>query len=153
MEWTTHALSGVALGYTVTNDWKLALVSGLFAVIPDLDEPKSKFGKPFFFISFPINQIFGHRTLTHSLLFTAVLGLTTVFFSPLFSIAAMLGILAHIIGDMLTGKVQLLYPCKLKLGISVSRTNYLLMDRIVRVITLLLVCVFGYQEISSLLGK
>lgn len=148
MEWTTHALSGIVLGYTATNDWKLALVSGAFAVVPDLDEPKSKFGKPLFFISLPINQIFGHRTFTHSLLFVAIIGAITAIFNLKFSLAAIIGLLSHIIGDMITGRVQVLYPNKKRIGLKVSFLNYHLIDRMTRIILILITCLIVYQEIQ-----
>lgn len=151
MEWTTHALSGVTLGYMVTNDWKLALVSGVFAVVPDLDEPRSKFGKPFFFISVPLNGFFGHRTFTHSLLFIGIVGIITAFINLSLSLTSMVGILAHTVGDMVTGKVQFLYPYNKKIGLKVSRFNYLLIDRITRLATLSFICFMCYQEIQHLL--
>lgn len=147
MEWTTHALSGAALGYMISNDWKFALVSGITAVLPDLDEPKSKFGKPFFFISIPLNQLVGHRTFTHSVLFIAIVGLLSLIISPFLSISAMVGILVHILGDMLTGQVQLIYPLDKKIGIKVSRFSYLLIDRVTRIAALLFIIFVAYQDV------
>lgn len=148
MEWTTHALSGVVLGYAVTGDWKLSLVSGVMAIIPDLDEPKSRFGKPLFIISIPLNKIFGHRTFTHSLLFMGIVGIITALFNLSLALASMAGVLAHILGDMLTGKVQFLYPVKKKVGLRVSRFNYILIDRVTRIIVLILCCLIGYHEVQ-----
>lgn len=112
MEWSTHALSGMIAGYTVTGgDWRGAVVGGIAGVLPDLDEPKSKFGKLFFFIAIPLNSIFGHRTFTHSLLFTSLAGIFIYPFTELWvALSVSAGILAHIAGDMLTGKVKLFYP-------------------------------------------
>ena len=152
MEWSTHSLTGVALGYAVTGDWKLGLVSGAFALVPDLDEPRSKFGKPFFFISMPLNSIFGHRTFTHSLLFVAIVGAIVSIFNLNIALASVLGLLAHIIGDMITGKVKLLYPLPHGVGIKVSRLNYLFIDRMTRLITVIIVCILGYQEFQSYIG-
>lgn len=143
MEWTTHALSGLAAGYLVTNDWKGAVMGGIAGIIPDLDEPKSKFGKPLFFISIPINQLFGHRTFTHSLLFVLWMATITYSFSPLISFATMAGLSSHIMGDMLTGRVRFLYPLETKIGVSVSRFSYTLIDFTVRLsLTMIIVLVF-----------
>lgn len=128
MEWTTHALSGLAVGYLISNDWKCAVVGAIASIIPDIDEPKSKFGRPLFFISIPINELFGHRTFTHSLLFVLLMFVVTYSFSPSISFATMAGISAHIIGDMITGRVRLLYPHKAKIGVNVSRFGYRLID-------------------------
>lgn len=126
-------LSGAVAGYAVTSDWKGAMVGGIAGVVPDLDEPKSKFGKVLPFVSIPLNKIFGHRTLTHSLLFAVVAGLSGwPFIGQPYALAVVLGILAHVAGDMLTGRVQVLYPYRKRVGISVSRLGFLLMDRIVR---------------------
>jgi len=134
MEWTTHALSGVVSGYLVTGgDWKGAIVGGVTGVIPDLDEPKSKFGKVLLPISVPLNKIFGHRTFTHSLLFAVLMGAILFPFTERWIwLASVVGILAHVAGDMMTGKVYVLYPMKKPIGIPVSRTGFLLIDRIVR---------------------
>ena len=103
MEWSTHALSGIVAGYTLTGgDWKGAAVGGIAAVIPDLDEPKSKFRKLFFFISISVHSLFSHRTFTHSLLFASVTGILLCPFVELWVTYAIVGgILAHILGDIL----------------------------------------------------
>lgn len=131
MEWSSHALSGMVLGYAVTGDWKLSLVSGLTALISDLDEPRSKFGKPLFFISIPLNQVFGHRTFTHSLLFVGIIGLITTFISFSLALASVLGVFSHILGDLVTGRVKLLYPNKKGFGLRFSRFSYVLIDRLI----------------------
>src|SRR5690606_16948233 len=136
--------------YAVTGDWKLAIVSGITALISDLDEPRSKFGKPLFFISIPLNQIFGHRTFTHSLLFVGIIGLATLIitFSFSFALASILGVFAHILGDMLTGRVKLLYPNEKGYGLRISRFSYVLIDRVTRIVCLLIVCSIAYYEIQ-----
>lgn len=134
LEWKTHFLSGAVAGYFVTGDWKGIAVGSVAAVISDLDEPKSKFGRVFFLLSMPIHHIFGHRTFTHSLLFAVLVGIIlSIFTNSLVAIAGMVGVLAHILGDMITGKVQLFYPYKKWIGLRISRLNYLLIDRVTRI--------------------
>lgn len=142
LEWATHMLSGVVAGFAVTGgDWKGAIVGGIAGVIPDLDEPKSKFGKVFFFLSIPLSMVFKHRTFTHSLLFTLIIGsILFLFFDWWVGLAAMAGILAHIAGDMLTGKVQFLYPGKKWIGISIPPNSFVIIDRITG---FLLVCILA----------
>src|SRR5699024_12259082 len=53
---------------------RLPPTSTLFPYTTLFRSPKSKFGKVFFPISYPINNLVGHRTLTHSLPFALVLG-------------------------------------------------------------------------------
>ena len=50
--------------------WRGAIITALVSLLPDIDLPTSWLGRIFFFISEPIERTFGHRTLTHSLLFT-----------------------------------------------------------------------------------
>ena len=147
MEWTTHALSGLTVGYLVTGDWRGAVVGTVASVIPDLDEPKSKFGKPLFFISMPINLLIGHRTFTHSLLFALLIGVMVYPFSPFLSLATMTGIAAHILGDILTGRVQLLYPLKNKVGIKVSRFSYVAIDIFTRLALSIIAVLVIWKEI------
>lgn len=149
MEWKTHMLTGVVAGYVVTGgDFTSAAIGGIAAIVSDLDEPKSVFGKLFFPVSALLNKVFGHRTFTHSLLFTILAGgFLTVFTNPIFGLAAAAGILAHILGDMATGKVQLFYPHRKKFGIPVPPYIFLLNDRICRGIMTILVVIFGAKEL------
>ncbi len=50
--------------------WRGAIVTAFVSLLPDIDLPTSWLGRIFFFISEPIERTFGHRTITHSLLFT-----------------------------------------------------------------------------------
>lgn len=135
MEWTTHALSGVVAGYLVTGgDWKGAVVGGIAGVIPDLDEPKSKFGKIFLPVSIPLNKFFGHRTFTHSLLFAFLLsGIFYLFHEKWVSLAIFAGVIAHILGDMLTGKVKLFYPFDKSVGVPIPDVMFAFVDRLAQV--------------------
>lgn len=45
----------------------------LGAIYPDIDHPKSYLGRRFIFISKPINDVWGHRTITHSLFLMTVI--------------------------------------------------------------------------------
>jgi len=150
MEWTTHMLSGIVAGYTISGgDWKGAVVGGAAGVIPDLDEHKSKFGKVFFPVSYLINKTFGHRTITHSLLFVISTGVILMsFFDYWVWLPASAGILAHIIGDMITGKVKLLFPLKKSIGIPVSPFVFKVIDKITA--ALLLITLFVEFHINYL---
>lgn len=140
MEWQTHMLSGVLAGYTITGgDWKGAVIGGIAGIVPDLDEPKSRFGKLFFFISIPLGMLFEHRTFTHSLLFVLLAcGISYPFFELNVTLAILAGLLAHILGDMLTGKVKLFYPSKKGIGIPIPISLFVLIDRLTRYALLIL---------------
>lgn len=132
MEGNTHLLTGAVAGFFVTHDWKGVLAGGIAGLLPDIDEPRSLMGRPFFFLSAPLNMIVGHRTFTHSLLALIAVWLVLTPFSHELALVAVAGMAAHIFGDMLTGKVQLLWPVPISIGLSVPRLGYHLIDRTVR---------------------
>lgn len=131
LEWPTHLLSGITAGYLITNDWQGFVIGGAAALIPDLDEPKSKFGKLVPFVSVPLNKLFGHRTFTHSLLFVVFIGLLVAIVQDAQAgLIAMAGVVSLIVGDMLTGKVKLMYPLKKSYGVLIPKGSFLIIDRI-----------------------
>lgn len=146
-------LSGVVVGYTITGgDYRGAIVGGIAGIIPDLDEPKSKFGKVLIPISYPLHSVFGHRTFTHSLLFILLMGsLTFLLFSQWVSLAVMGGLFAHILGDMLTGTVKFLYPSKIPVGIRINPLFFTFVDRIARYALIVVIVILGWNEINQYL--
>lgn len=90
------------------------------ALIPDIDDPKSKIGHRLLPISILINQFCGHRRFFHSLLFLVIIAGFTywinrwfdAFLPIVFWLPLMTGIASHVIGDMLFGRhgVQLFWP-------------------------------------------
>lgn len=87
------------------------------AMIPDIDHTKSIIGKIFFPIAKVLNQRFGHRTITHTLLFlfisTFIVGLLESSFKldDNYSKLWFFGFLSHLIFDMMTVQgVPLFYP-------------------------------------------
>lgn len=137
MEWKTHVLTGIVAGYMVTGgDWKGAVVGGVTAFIPDIDEPKSRIGRTLPFISIPLSSFIKHRTITHSFLFSLIIGVAITILTMNFSlgIAATSGVMAHSIGDMLTGKVRVLYPLKKWYGIPVPSALFGVTDKIFRLV-------------------
>ena len=87
-----------------------AVVGGL---LPDIDHPKSFTGRMILPLSDIIKEAVGHRTLTHSLLFAFIAGLIFSVYNIGFGAGVCIGILSHIILDLLTPKttgVAFLYP-------------------------------------------
>lgn len=137
MEWKTHVLTGIVAGYVVTGgDWKGAVVGGLTAFVPDIDEPKSRIGRSLPFISIPLSSIVKHRTFTHSFLFSLLIGIlvTILTMEILMGIAAISGVIAHSVGDMLTGRVRVLYPLKKWYGIPIPSSLFGVTDKIFRLV-------------------
>ncbi|WP_051302502.1 metal-dependent hydrolase [Salibacterium aidingense] len=130
---TTHQLTGVLFGictmtlfnlFTLTADAlnHVLLFYGLIvfgSLLPDLDTPRSKLGGrfPFFFISFPLNWLFGHRTWSHSLMFVCLTFITGWMVGAFLDwewylcSALAIGVLSHVVGDyFFDGGVPLFYP-------------------------------------------
>lgn len=127
----THFLSGVIAGYLVQPSWQGAVVGGLAALLPDIDEPRSFIGRLVPFLSAPLRLFVRHRTLTHSFLFAVATSGILYPFSPIMAFIFVVGLLAHIVGDMITGRVQLFWPLPWWVGIPMPRFVYSVIDRLV----------------------
>lgn len=86
------------------------LFVALITLVPDIDHPKSFFGKLKIFKFIYVK--FGHRTLTHSLIFSILITNLFVMNINLYKLA-WIGIGTHIVLDMLTySGVYLLWPLR-----------------------------------------
>lgn len=117
----THASCGLLVGaltieyfhtdlFTSITVITLAVISSL---LPDICHAQSKIGRRFKVLSFFIRLLFGHRTFTHSLLFISIIiCLLYAIQTPIYYlITIILGMLSHVILDMLTPRgVKFLYP-------------------------------------------
>jgi inner membrane protein len=117
----THISCGLLIGalsinyfhteiFTSVTIMTLAVISSIF---PDICHTRSIIGRRFKLISFIVRLLFGHRTFTHSLLFMIIIGALLVFIqSPTrYIVTIMLGLISHVILDMLTSRgVKLFYP-------------------------------------------
>jgi inner membrane protein len=82
-------------------------------LIPDIDHPKSLLGSSIRPISIIIKETIGHRTLTHSIVFTLIISFLVSFLNLFVGIGVGIGMLSHIVLDLLTPKtkgVAFLYP-------------------------------------------
>jgi len=91
-----------------------AVVIAVASLLPDVDTAASYVGRAFPFLSKRIERRFGHRTLTHSAIFIAALG---IFLSPLYLFAPdlyvclLIGYASHPFLDTMTVHgVKLFYP-------------------------------------------
>ena len=128
MNKTIHIATGLTLGITIAYNTNLSsphyllcvAATTLGSLIPDIDTPYSYLGRRLKLISIPIYKIFGHRTITHSLLTWTII----LFASPIFNhsnisditysilcVSLYTGILSHLLLDTIsTSGVCLLYP-------------------------------------------
>ncbi|MDD5935553.1 MAG: metal-dependent hydrolase [Clostridiales bacterium] len=80
------------------------------SLLPDIDHKKSLLGS---IVHLPVK----HRTLTHSLFFLLLVSTITAHYTPSLAIGLFVGILSHLILDMVGRKsagICLLYPSKKK---------------------------------------
>lgn len=103
----------------------LALVS-IGSLLPDIDHPKSAFGRMVPFLSYPISAVFGHRGITHSLLAIGAIaivlwiyGLNLWFVPPL-----AVGYMSHLLADVVSNSgAPLLWPDKKKISYPIFDTG------------------------------
>lgn len=120
----THIIAGLAVGeavqyftgqYTDAPLFLGACVVG--AMLPDICHTGSKIGRKLPFISHFIRLLFGHRTVTHSLIFMILIGwaLSFITSAPWIHYGLLLGIGSHLLLDAATTRgILLLWPIKLK---------------------------------------
>ncbi len=97
--------------------WRSAAFTALVAILPDIDLPTSWLGRVFFFISRSLERVFGHRTLTHSLLLTLVITAIiyaaekATFVYPHTTSLFLMAYVSHILLDSCTVQgVKMFYP-------------------------------------------
>lgn len=100
----THLTFGVTSSLIAGGDQHLEVgIALICSMIPDLDTRQSLAGKALPFLSTPIAYHFGHRTLTHSLLFQVTIGAIALATLPKdYAIAILCGLVSHAFADMLT---------------------------------------------------
>ena len=114
----THIAGAIALtaalGYTAPDQLVVAAVGSL---LPDVDHPKSALGK-----HNPLAPLFQHRGFFHSLAFVFLCGTVIMQFAPQYQISLVLGMLSHLLLDMLNVQgIRLLWPLKLHIRIPFIR--------------------------------
>jgi len=120
-----HIAGGIVFTGIFCSLWSINILASPFYIImllfgcllPDIDHTKSIIGKLFFPIAFLLQKKFGHRTITHSLVFLFLITSSSIIleknFSSNFNISYILffSVLSHIIFDMMTiTGVPLFYP-------------------------------------------
>lgn len=96
------------------------------SVLPDIDHPKSYLGRRLPFISKPLFHAFGHRTITHSLLFLCIITASLMKTNTSVGIGIFFGILSHLLADMLTPfskGVALFYPVRKRFGLFMAKSK------------------------------
>ncbi len=102
------------------------MIAGASSLLPDIDHPKSTFGRLVPFLSYPISAVFGHRGITHSF-FAILAGIAILLkygYQTEYVAAIVIGYLSHLAGDMMTNSgVPLFWPVKSRIAIPVFSTG------------------------------
>ena len=122
-----HIAGGVFFTAFFSSLWNINIFSNvnmlIFTVIasllPDIDHTKSFIGKVFYPLAKCINKRFGHRTITHSLIFLLSIWIITsttthcLNINPSYNVILFFSVLSHFILDMVTLQgIPLFYPLK-----------------------------------------
>ncbi len=115
----THLAFALLIGlltfkYFNLNPVLFIIIISLTSFLPDIDHPKSKIGRRFFVLSYPINFVLGHRKFFHSLFIALGLSFVFWYFFGGYYIPFFIGFLSHLIADGLTKQgIDFTYPLNL----------------------------------------
>lgn len=129
MMFRTHLAIGIISALLIHDYFNTGLLFSLALIIstslPDIDHQGSWLGRRLKPISMPINFIFGHRGITHSLIIPLlILALAINYGYGQIGLAVMLGYTAHIISDSFTSEgVKAAYPFSKKIFSGPLKTN------------------------------
>jgi len=105
----THLALGFLIGllflliYNMPYPLLFLLIVTLSSGLPDIDHPKSKYGRKLFFLSIPISWISKHRGFFHSIFPALIIFAVLSYFDYSFvGLAILIGYIAHLIGDAIT---------------------------------------------------
>ncbi|MBA8762000.1 metal-dependent hydrolase [Staphylococcus coagulans] len=135
----THSAAGILVGAAVATHYQLDIfemttsivLSALASIFPDICHTKSKIGQKLPLLSFIFKHLFGHRTLTHSLVFVlSIYFVLHMIETPIYyMISIICGMLSHIILDMLTPRgVHLFFPIPIRVRFPIYFKTGGLMD-------------------------
>ena len=109
MMFRTHLAFGILIGLLslkyieAESTLIFLLITAFFSIFPDIDEKDSKIGRRFKFLSYPIEFIFRHRGLMHTIYLPILIFLIFLLFNNVnYGFAALLGYLSHLFMDALT---------------------------------------------------
>lgn len=151
----THIMGGIAAttayAYYSNYDPTALIISGAIgSIIPDICHGGSKIGRRFPILSNIINAIFGHRTITHSLIFLVLIGyiLTLITDNQSIIMGVVIGMASHLILDACTKNgIKLLYPASVTIRLPITtRTGGTVENIVLIALTIVTIC-FGKEFI------
>lgn len=137
-------LLGAIAGYWAYPSWEGSVIGATMALVPDIDQARSKLGHLFGPFSKMLQRGLGHRTITHS---WVILLLPALFWGDTpAGWAALWGGLSHLVSDMLVGRIQLFWPLRTGwIGLRLSKTLYRTVDRLVFYAAIGFIIYMGYR--------
>ncbi len=115
MSGRTHAMVPAAIAATLFNaDPLLTLTAAAAGLAPDIDEPWSVIGMRLWFLAWWMKYVFGHRTVSHSLVMVVTVAIVGILaLMPITIIVVIsIGLASHVVLDAMSGGVQLWWPKK-----------------------------------------
>ena len=112
----------IATGTVVAHDIGGNAISSIFvasggaivgSLLPDIDHPQSFLGRRLKWVSKPINHLWGHRSITHSLILVGgIMGILAFVDQKALALGLGIGMLGHVIIDLCCrgAGVAFLYP-------------------------------------------
>ena len=137
MKGDTHIVGGfvasLAVSQVIPHDPFIMMgASVIGSLLPDICHTGSTVGRLFPYISKPINKVFGHRTITHSLLFLVILSF--LLDDTAFKAGILAGVIGHYLLDMATKNgIQLFYPLKRRIRFLLTISTGGKMESVVKI--------------------
>lgn len=118
MNGATHLIGGLtaAVIMGMTKPAELAVVA-VASLLPDVDRQNSLLGRFIPVLPSLIERVLGKRTLTHSFLFGGMVAWGIRWLAAFAFIPFLIGYLSHLVLDLFTGLIALLWPLPFKFGI------------------------------------
>ncbi len=129
MMFRTHLAIGILSSILINDYFNTGLLFSIALIastsLPDIDHQGSWIGRRLWIFSRPINILFGHRGITHSLLIPILILAFSMYYGyGLIGMAVMIGYASHIISDSFTSEgVKIAYPLSKKTYSGPLRTN------------------------------
>ncbi|MFD2617620.1 metal-dependent hydrolase [Terrilactibacillus laevilacticus] len=137
----THIVGGLAAALISVQlepslDPFFVLPSALIgSLVPDICHSGSQLGRKIPVLARSIRILFGHRTITHSLLFLFITGYLGYHFIPYWNLTTglMIGMISHLILDAATKQgIMLLFPLKMKIKLPITTHTGSQAEKIIR---------------------
>ncbi|WP_077329670.1 metal-dependent hydrolase [Virgibacillus siamensis] len=151
----THLIGGLTAGIAVqyftdhyTQDLLFLASCTAGSLLPDICHGGSKIGRKLPILSNLVRLLFGHRTVTHSLLFMVILGaiLSSTPVPASITAGIIIGVASHLLLDAATSRgIALLWPMSIKIRLPIYTHTGGLIEHVVMAMMIIAAGYIGYQ--------